>query len=105
MGEPVGASGDSDRLLPSRGVTREQVGAEGILHDENGGQVHVLNASATRVWDLCADRPTVSELIASLAQTYELPAEAVRDDVLAIISDFLARGLLEPPGRMPAESA
>jgi PqqD family protein of HPr-rel-A system len=105
MREPVGASVDSDRLLPTRGVTLEQVGAEGILHDENGGQVHVLNASATRVWELCAERLTLSELIASLAQTYELPAAAVRDDVLAIIRDFLARGLIEPRGRTHTESA
>ncbi len=104
MREPVDTIADSDRLLPCRGVTREQVGAEGILHDENGRQIHVLNASATRVWDLCVDRPTVSALIASLAQTYALPAEAVRDDVLAIVSEFRARGLLEPSARVRAES-
>ncbi len=105
MREPAGPSVESDRLQPSRGVTRQQVGAEGILHDENGGQVHVLNASATRVWELCAAGPTVKEVIASLAQSYELPPEAVRDDVLAIINDFRARGLLELSGPTLADTA
>jgi PqqD family protein of HPr-rel-A system len=73
------------------------VGGEGILHDQHAGQVHVINASAARVWELCESRPTLAELTASLAAAYDMPVDHVRADVAAIVDDFLAKGLLEGP--------
>jgi PqqD family protein of HPr-rel-A system len=92
-----GSSRITARIVSSRWVTSERVGGEGILHDERSGQVHILNASATRVWDLCAGRPTVSELVADLARSYGMPVDAVREDVLALLADLRTRGLLESP--------
>ena len=83
------------RVIPSPSVAFTPVGGDGILHDEAGDEVHVLNASAARVWELCARRPTVSELIAALAESYRMSADAVRDDVLALLVDLHARGLVE----------
>ena len=85
---------DSATLTPSPGVTCERVGGEGILHDDLAGRVHVLNASATRVWELCSGSPTVAELTESLARSYELAPADVRADVLKVLTELRARGLL-----------
>lgn len=88
------ATADS-RVTQSPAVTIEQVQGEAILYDSRRGEVHVVNASAGRLWDLCERRPTISELTTALAESYDLPADAVRDDVLAVLEQFLDKELIE----------
>lgn len=89
---------DADRFVPARWVVSERVGEEGILNDQREGQIHVLNASATRVWEMCVRRLPVGELVDGLAASYGKPPAAVREDVHAVLRDFLARGLVDRAG-------
>lgn len=93
--EPLQPLGEGERLLPAPGVSCHVVGDEGILSDERQGQVHVLNRSATQVWDLCQQGLVVSEVVARFAATHDRAPEQVAGDVRAVLSDFLARGLLQ----------
>jgi PqqD family protein of HPr-rel-A system len=74
-------------------VTLERLGEEAILHDRDGGRVHVVNGSAARLWELCDGR-TVDEIVAAFAASYGAPADAVRGDVQSALTALRALGVL-----------
>ena len=66
--------------------------------------MHVVNGAAGRVWDLCEREPTVSQLTSALAEAYHMPVDAVRDDVLAVLDQFLDKELVELTAEQSAET-
>ena len=74
-------------------MTLERVGEEAILHDREGGRVHVVNGSAARLWELCDGRP-VDEIVAALAASYGAPPDAVRADVERAVAALRSLGVL-----------
>jgi hypothetical protein len=90
-----------DRLVPADWLTSERVGEEAILNDRRQGQLHVLNHSAAHVWELLGQGGTVSDLVERFAGLYGMPAAEVRDDVEAVLEDFLGRGLLVRASVLP----
>ena len=74
-------------------VTLQRVGGDAILHDARGGQAHVINEAAARVWELADGRP-VEELVAAFAAPYDLPPMAVHADVVELLVQLDQLGLL-----------
>lgn len=72
----------------SADVALQRVGNEAILHDRRNGRAHVINDSAARIWDLCDGQAGVEEITRSFAAIYNMPEEAVRDDVARILAAF-----------------
>ena len=72
-----------------------RTGEEALLVDEDGGNVHVVNHTAARLWELCDGNPTVGELVESVATAYGVPGEIVRPDVHGLVGTFRELGLLE----------
>jgi hypothetical protein len=81
--------------IPSAGVSLQRVGTEAILHDRRNGRAHVVNEAAARIWDLCDGRATLDEIVAAFAASYNMPASAVHDDVVYIMSKFRELRVLE----------
>ena len=75
-------------------VTLQRVGREAILHDASGGQAHVINSSAARVWELCDGR-SLPDILVAFAEPYGLTPDAVRADVERVIAGFRDLGLLD----------
>jgi PqqD family protein of HPr-rel-A system len=94
MAEP-GVIEGSWRVTASQTVTADAVGGETVLHNAATGRAHALNVSASRLWELCRDRPRVDALIDALARSYGLAADEVRQDVVAALAELRARGLVE----------
>jgi hypothetical protein len=69
-------------------VSLQRVGQEAILHDRRNGRAHVINEPAARIWDLCDGQATLDQITASFAASYAMPATAVRDDVIYILTKF-----------------
>ena len=67
---------------------------EALVVDPRTREVHLLNATATRVWDLLETPHTPSELVAALAGEFEAPPEALRSDVHTLLAELGARGLV-----------
>jgi pyrroloquinoline quinone biosynthesis protein D len=83
------------RVKRRQDVVLTRSGDEALLVDEQGGNVHVLNASAARLWELCDGAPTVGELSDSFAAGYEVDPAAARADVERMLSTLGELGLLD----------
>ena len=73
---------------PNSEVALQRIGAEAILHDRRNGQAHVLNEAAARIWELCDGQNTLDQIAEAFAASYVLPASAVREDVIYILTKF-----------------
>jgi hypothetical protein len=79
--------------LARRDVTLQRVGREAILHDSQNGQAHVINGSASYLWELCDGRP-FDDLVTAFGALYGRDAASVVDDVKLTVTRFGALGLL-----------
>lgn len=69
-------------------------GDEVLVHDTKHGEVHVLNASAGRILQLCDGTRTVEEITVAVANAFLTDTERVRPDVDASLEEFKALDLL-----------
>lgn len=77
-----------------RAVT-EELDDEAVVYHEEHATMHVLNPTATVVWDLLDGSATLGELIDALAEASDVDAGTVEADVLALARDLGRMGLLE----------
>ncbi|HEV2237156.1 MAG TPA: PqqD family peptide modification chaperone, partial [Ktedonobacterales bacterium] len=66
-----------------------------LLYDPVARQGHVLDATGALAWDYC-DGTLGAEAIADEIAALMPQVAALRDEVLGLLSDFAARGLLLP---------
>jgi hypothetical protein len=97
LAEPAIRAGD--RFKRAAGVSSEQVGPEGILHDAVRGRVHVLNATAMWIWDQCVEGVEVEQLTARFAQSCEKNPAKVAGDVHRLLGELSSEGLVERVAR------
>ena len=85
----------------SQTVHTETLGDEVAVYDGARQQVHALNATAARVWQLCDGATSPAAMAAVLGSELALPeAEAV---VNLTLRDLARAHLLEVPGDLPAD--
>lgn len=75
-------------------ISWNPVEGELALFDSRTGAYHALNASGAAIWRAIAGGMREDEAVESLADTHEIPREAIAADVRAFIADALARDLL-----------
>ncbi|MCP4548627.1 MAG: PqqD family protein, partial [bacterium] len=81
------------------GVRAKDVGGETILYDTDREAIHVLNATAGVVWELCDGSHSVEEIAGRLAEAFEATDDAgldVESDVVDVLATLAKRGLLGP---------
>jgi len=84
----------SDRPRPRDNVVTEVLDGEAVIHVEGKQGLHVLNATASVVWQNLDGERSLDELAASLSQLANAPFDTVRCDVIAAAQSFGASGLL-----------
>jgi PqqD family protein of HPr-rel-A system len=67
---------------------------EVLVVDPRTRQVHLLNTTATRIWDLLETPHTPDELLAVLTEEFDAPPELLKGDVEALLSELAAKGLV-----------
>ena len=77
------------------GLEISVAGDETLVHDPSNGKVHVLNATAGKVLELCDGTRTASEISVGVANAFMVDTDRVRADIDAIIADFTKLGLLQ----------
>jgi len=78
----------------------QRLDEETIVVDPRSREVHLLNETAARIWELLETSSSVDELVEALSDEYEgAPPEELRREVEAFLADLSARGLLASRGR------
>ncbi len=81
---------------PSRkpGVWLRQAGDENAVYDPATGAVHLLNATALAIWDLCDGETLPAEMITAICQISGLHPDVVTEDVERVLGEFEKAGII-----------
>jgi len=68
---------------------------QAVVYDRGEDRLLLLDAIATVVWQCCDGEGSVGEIVADLAEAFRANVAVVERDVVALLSDWAERGLLE----------
>ena len=68
-----------------------------VMMDIDRGMYYALNAVGSVIWERIARPQTVADLCDQLQQVYAVDAATCAADVLAVLNDMAANGLLADP--------
>lgn len=73
-----------------------QLQDELVLYNSRQDVAHTLNATALLVWQCCDGEHEVEDIISKVRTRYNVPPEAVRQDIQNLLNKFQALGLIQP---------
>lgn len=80
-------------------ATPEQIssdlGGEAVILDLKSGIYHGLNEVGARIWKLIEEPKTVKEIEQALLEEYEVEPECCQRDLLALLQNLKAAGLIK----------
>lgn len=79
-------------------VLELDMGDGAILYDGDGMLVHHLNPSASVIWQLCDGSGSAQELALDIAEEYGLDPATIVGQVITVIAELDALGLVEDAG-------
>ena len=79
--------------VPDDVVFRDLQG-EAVILNLASSSYFGLDTVGTRIWQLCETHGSLRAVWEALQQEFDVPADALRSDLLAFIDDLLANGLL-----------
>ena len=78
----------------------QRMDEDAIVVDTRTREVHLLNETAARIWELLEAASSVDDVVESLAEEYEgASAAKQRHEVESFLSELGAKGLLLRAGR------
>ena len=80
------------------GVPHQRMDEETIVVDPRTREVHLLNETAARIWELLASPRSLDQLTATLADEYDAPDDEVRAAVEETLATLRDKGLLSAGG-------
>ena len=84
-------------VVAARTQVSSILGGEAAILDTAHGVYFGLNSVATRVWGLIQQPRTVRQLRDSLVSEYEVEAGRCESDLLNLLNELLAAGLIQSP--------
>jgi hypothetical protein len=81
----------------SSDVMASSVENELVMMDIDRGMYYALNAVGSVIWERIAQPSKVADLCDQLQQVYAVDAATCEADVLAVLNDMAANGLLADP--------
>ena len=87
----------TETSVPSRSPDTFVVELEGeaVVLDEHANRLHLLNRTATLVWNCLDGEVDVSGLAREISEVLQLPFEQVVAETLSVVTDLAAEGLLD----------
>ena len=85
---------DDSALRRVSSLPFQKLNEEVLVVDPKTREVHLLNSTATRIWDLLATPHTPDELLAVLIEEFDAPPEALRADIETLLGELGAKGLV-----------
>jgi Coenzyme PQQ synthesis protein D (PqqD) len=90
----MGILGDSIVVAVKNQVSCDLAGEAAIL-EMKSGIYYGLNAVGARIWKLIQAPKMVREVCASILEEYDVEAERCEHDILALLEELVATGLVE----------
>ncbi|MCB0155260.1 MAG: PqqD family protein [Anaerolineae bacterium] len=85
----------SSKPLRGDNLVLQPLGNELMVYNPLKQVVHVLNATAQHIWDLCDGQHTPREIVQSLQMSFDLPTHAdVEGDVTHLLTELEDKELL-----------
>jgi hypothetical protein len=79
-----------------RGKVFREAGPDGTaIYEIDSDGLHVLNASALAIWELCDGQTTMDEMAVAIAEVTGLEIEVAATEVAATIEIFRQLGLVD----------
>jgi PqqD family protein of HPr-rel-A system len=75
-------------------VWLRQADTENVVFDPSTGAVHILNATALAIWELCDGETLTEEMVEAICGLSGLPRDVVEEDVERILGEFKQAGIL-----------
>jgi PqqD family protein of HPr-rel-A system len=75
-------------------VWLRQAEGENVVFDPSTGAVHILNATALAIWELCDGDTRTGEMVEAICGLSGLPRDVVEEDVGRILNEFELAGIL-----------
>jgi len=92
---------ENSRVRSTRNVFARDFDGELVVLDLARGDYYGLDAIGARLWRGLASGRTVEEVVEELAPEYDVERETLRADLLALLQDLAAKGLIEPADPAP----
>ena len=88
-------------------LTVVELDGEAVIYDEETGELHHLNPSATIVFGLCDGTQTSDEMAGEISAAFEMPEDEVQAQVQQLVVQLGDVGLLQgvPRAEAPEEMA
>src|SRR4051812_42378324 len=74
------------------------VDGEAVCYDAASGEVHVLNPTATLLWECFGIPGTLAQVIDDLVAEFDVDRARLRDDVLQTTREMMHHGLVSTVG-------
>ena len=72
----------------------QKLADETVVVDPGRRQVHLLNETAGRLWELLEAPRSLPELVAALREEYDVAADEARGAVIECLDDLASKGLV-----------
>jgi hypothetical protein len=90
---------DWDELVcVSPNQVSSRIGEDVTVLGLDKGTYYGLNATGARIWELLQQPIRVADIHAALVDEFDVDAETARGDLLAVLADLRAAGLVEVRG-------
>lgn len=86
--------GSDDAPVARADLAAVEVDGERVLLDPERGITHVLNATASTIWEVLDGSATIDLLARDVAEIYQLAIDDVAAQLLALVRDLGRRNLL-----------
>ena len=75
-------------------VTRQTINGEAVILDRRSQQIHQLNEAGSFIWDKCDGVTSVSEIVRSVTERFDVQHEVATTDVNRTVEVLRALKLL-----------
>ena len=82
------------QVAPRQGVLFQQLQEEAVLLNLDSGLYFGLDPIGTRIWNLLAEGQSLPQIVSAIVAEYEVDNEECKADLLKLLGDLEAQGLV-----------
>jgi len=82
------------KIAQAEDIIWRRIDDEAVIIREDGSSLHVLNKTATHIWELCDGGCGADEIVVSLVERFDVSFEEASEDVKELVTKLEQIGLL-----------